>query len=77
MWWEKVNWVSNVTPNTRGVLSRGRGEPRRGTVGWRLNWWVSGVKRVTDDFGAESKRPLSSTQDTTSEAWLARVSAAN
>ena len=42
-----------------------------------MDWWVSGEKRVTDDFGAESKRPLSSTQDTTSEAWLARVSAAS
>ena len=67
--------MSRVTPRTFGVLSRGRGDPNRGTEGLRRDWWVSGVKRVTDDFGTESRRHLSPTQDTKSEACGANASA--
>ena len=70
IWGEKVKWVSKMTPKTRGVLSSGRGVgfPAREMVGWRWDWRNSGVKRVTDDFGADSWRRLSPTQDTTSAA---------
>ena len=47
-----------------------------GTIGWRLDWWVSGVKSVTVDFWAESCSPLPCAQAETSSVCLASVAAA-
>ena len=37
------------------------------------DWWKSGVKRVTDDLGAEITRPRSSAHSATRVAWAARA----
>ena len=39
-----------VTPKILGFLSRGRGVPSKGTVGWRFECLVSEVKSVRVDF---------------------------
>ena len=47
---EMVKWVLKVTPRILGALSRGMMELLMETWGWTLDWWLSGVKRVTEDF---------------------------
>lgn len=54
MWVENVRWVSRVTPNTVGVLLRGRGWLWRMILGCIFDSLRSEVKRVTVDFCGEA-----------------------
>ena len=55
---EKEKWVSNVTPRIFGDLSRGKGVLFKEMLGTRRDWWLSGVKRGTEDFWGAMERPL-------------------
>ena len=46
----KVKWVFNVTRRILGVLFSGATSSPIRTCGWRQDWWVSEVNRVTLDF---------------------------
>ena len=76
MWEPKVKWGSRVTPRRRGFLARGRGVLLRVTVGCVLDWCLSDVKSVTDDFGAERESPRSPAHAETRVACSVRVEAA-
>ena len=67
----KTSWGSNVTPKILWFLSRGRGLPSKGTVGWRCDCWNSEVKSVTMDFWAEMRRLLSCSLSVMSPACFA------
>jgi hypothetical protein len=65
MWVAKVYIVSNVTPNSLGVFSRGTSLPYISTWGWILYSLVSGVKRVAVDLVGETSSSLSSRKERT------------
>ena len=50
MWGEKMKWVLKVTPRILGALSRGKMELSTEIWGGSLDLWLSGVKRVTEDW---------------------------
>ena len=56
MWGEKVKWVSKVSPRILGALSRGTMELSIEIWGWSLDWWLSEVKRVTEDLVGAMER---------------------
>ena len=69
IWAEKLKWVSKVTPRILGVFSRGKMELLMEILGWRLDWWLSGVKRVMEDLLGAMERPLEVAQSEMDERW--------
>ena len=70
--------VEGDTQNSGGPVERkGEGAVGEGDVRVVVVLGSVGVKRVTDDFGADRSRRLSPTQSTTSEAWEVKTSAAS
>ena len=55
---EKLKCVSKVTPRILGVFASGKGVLLMEMVGWRLDWLLSGVKRVMEDLLGAMERPL-------------------
>ena len=72
----KVKWGSRVTPRMRGCLSSGRVLLLRVICGVALDCLLSGVNRVTVDFGAERASPCSSAHCETRVACSERAEAA-
>jgi hypothetical protein len=69
MWGEKLKWVSKVMPRILGVFARGKGMLLMEMLGWRLDWWWSGVKRVMEDLLGAMERPLEVAQSEMEERW--------
>ena len=65
--------MSKVAPRILETLSRGTMELSTEIWGWSLDWWLSGVKRVTKDLVGAMERPWEEDQLVMEERWLFRM----
>ena len=66
-------WGEKVTPRILGALSRRMMELSTEIWGWSLEWWLSGVKRVTEDLVGARERPWEEDQLVMEERWFFRM----
>ena len=56
-----------------GDLSSGMMELSTEILGWSLDWWLSGVKKVTEDLLGAMEKPWEEDQWVMEERWLFRM----
>ena len=61
-----------MTPRILGALSRGTMELSTEIWGGSLDWWLSGVKRVTEDLVGAMEKLWEEDQLVMEERWLFR-----